>query len=253
VAPLPEITDGSTAADLHEAKRYVGGIARRIGVRSDLMEDSVSEGLIALLAAQKTGAPLAASVRNRIIDFYRRHEHSRCQDRPTFESIGERDFPDPRPNSNGGPGTPDRRRNQKDAVAGQCRLSLRQSQILDHLLAGRRNKEIASALGVTVKTIDSHCLALYRKLGVRSRGEVFGISRERESMVGPQHDDLRLSVEALQSEVSELKQRLEALIGGLQAAVQLPVDYSALNPPRRGESNSRGRSLNSPIARASSA
>src|SRR6185295_17858163 len=101
VTPLPTITDSSTAADLKEAKRYVAGIARRIGVRSDLMEDSVSEGLMALLKAQQTGSPPAASVRSRIVDFYRRHEHSRCLNKPTFESIGERDFPDPRLDSAG--------------------------------------------------------------------------------------------------------------------------------------------------------
>ena len=244
--PLPTITASSTAADLHEAKRYVSGIARRIGVRSDLMEDSVSEGLMALLKAQETGAPPAASVRNRIIDFYRRHEHSRCQNKLTFETIGERDFPDPRPDSVGEPDSPHPRLVQPEAAPSQRRLSLRQSQILDLLQTGRRNKEIASALGVTIKTVDSHCSTLYRKLGVRSRSEACGISRG--PMVGPRNDELWLSLEALQSEVSELKQRLEALISGLQAAVQ-PLAHDS---PGGDEPSLNGPSPKARVACASS-
>jgi len=230
VTPLPAITDGSTAADLHQAKRYVTAIARRIGVRSDLMEDSVSEGLIALIKAQETGAPPAASVRNRIVDFYRRHEHSRCLNKPTFESIGERDFPDPRLDPAGERDSPNPRPGPA-SLTSQCRLTPRQSQILDLLVAGRRNKEIASALGVTIKTVDSHCLALYRKLGVRSRVEACSISRG--PIVGPRNDEIWLSLEALQSEVSELKQRLEALIGGLQAAIQAPRRLLAFESAER--------------------
>jgi DNA-binding NarL/FixJ family response regulator len=37
---------------------------------------------------------------------------------------------------------------------------------------GRRNKEIAAAMYVTVATVEAHLSRVYRKLGVRSRAEL---------------------------------------------------------------------------------
>jgi DNA-binding NarL/FixJ family response regulator len=47
---------------------------------------------------------------------------------------------------------------------------------------GRRNKEIAAAMYVTVATVEAHLSRVYRKLGVRSRAELAGsFSRDTRS------------------------------------------------------------------------
>ena len=52
------------------------------------------------------------------------------------------------------------------------RLSRREKQIVDALLAGRTNKEIARQLGVSDQTIKNQLTTLYRKVGVSSRLEL---------------------------------------------------------------------------------
>ena len=42
---------------------------------------------------------------------------------------------------------------------------------------GRRNKEIAAELFVTVGTVEAHLTRVYRKLGVRSRAELARVYR----------------------------------------------------------------------------
>jgi predicted ATPase/DNA-binding CsgD family transcriptional regulator len=54
---------------------------------------------------------------------------------------------------------------------GPTRLTPRQREVLVLLAQGRTNKEIAVQLGVTAKTVMHHTTAIYRTLGVRSRGE----------------------------------------------------------------------------------
>lgn len=60
-------------------------------------------------------------------------------------------------------------------------LSPAQRRILDGLLRGLRNKQIAFEMGITEKTVKAYTTAMYRKLGVSSRtqaiilaGEVMG-------------------------------------------------------------------------------
>lgn len=48
-------------------------------------------------------------------------------------------------------------------------LTTRQRQVLDHLVAGRSNKEIARALNLGEGTVKVHVAALFRVLGVTSR------------------------------------------------------------------------------------
>lgn len=50
-------------------------------------------------------------------------------------------------------------------------LSPREQQVLRELARGLRNKEIAVELHITPKTVMHHTVAIYRKLGVRSRAE----------------------------------------------------------------------------------
>ena len=51
-------------------------------------------------------------------------------------------------------------------------LSPSEHQVAELVAAGRTNAEIAAALFVSVRTVESHLTRTYRKLGVRSRTEL---------------------------------------------------------------------------------
>ena len=57
-------------------------------------------------------------------------------------------------------------------------LTSREQEILDHIVAGQSNKQIANALFVELSTVKWHITALYRKLGVRSRRQAIVRARE---------------------------------------------------------------------------
>lgn len=59
----------------------------------------------------------------------------------------------------------------------------RQQQVLDALVRGATNKEIAARLGCSVKTIEFHLDRLFDKFGVRTRAGLVGVVL-RESL-GP--------------------------------------------------------------------
>jgi DNA-binding NarL/FixJ family response regulator len=63
------------------------------------------------------------------------------------------------------------RRWREDVCKKWDSLSSRESEVLQLLTEGAKNKGIAESLGVTVKTIDKHLENIYRKLGVTSRAE----------------------------------------------------------------------------------
>lgn len=48
-------------------------------------------------------------------------------------------------------------------------LTLRETQILELLVGGRGNKELAGQLGLSEKTVKAHLAAIFRKLGVGNR------------------------------------------------------------------------------------
>jgi DNA-binding NarL/FixJ family response regulator len=50
-------------------------------------------------------------------------------------------------------------------------LSQRESEVVDHLVRGQTNKEIARDLGLSVRTIEAHLRNVYGKLGVSNRTE----------------------------------------------------------------------------------
>jgi len=51
-------------------------------------------------------------------------------------------------------------------------LTIRERQVLALLCMGYRNNEIASILGVGYSTIQTHLQNIFRKFGLRSRGEI---------------------------------------------------------------------------------
>lgn len=57
-------------------------------------------------------------------------------------------------------------------VAGMLRLSLREREVIGHLLAGRTAKEAASALGVELTTLRTHQYRAFRRLGIRTLKEL---------------------------------------------------------------------------------
>jgi DNA-binding NarL/FixJ family response regulator len=50
-------------------------------------------------------------------------------------------------------------------------LSDRESEVVDHLVRGQTNKEIARDLGLSVRTIEAHLRNVYGKLGISTRTE----------------------------------------------------------------------------------
>lgn len=63
-------------------------------------------------------------------------------------------------------------------LPGLTRLSARELEIVEHLLAGKRSKEIALLLDISEKTICTHRSRAFRKLGLRSDRELFLLAAE---------------------------------------------------------------------------
>ncbi len=49
------------------------------------------------------------------------------------------------------------------------RITLREKQVLEMLVEGRSNKEIANPLGIEERTVKAHVAKLMRKFGVQNR------------------------------------------------------------------------------------
>lgn len=58
------------------------------------------------------------------------------------------------------------------AVGGEDKPTAREMEIIQLLTEGRSNKEAADALGISVKTVETHRAAIMRKLGLHSIGEL---------------------------------------------------------------------------------
>ena len=65
----------------------------------------------------------------------------------------------------------------------RIRWSKRQRQVLDLLVAGKSNKEIAEALGISLDGAKWHLREIFAKLGVGSREEAAAYWRAQESGV----------------------------------------------------------------------
>lgn len=88
-------------------------------------------------------------------------------------SDGERADLVARPSEDADPSAADRATRRGAAALDQAPpgLSRRELEILEYLVDGWSNAEIASALGIAVRTVRFHLEGLYSKLGVTRRGE----------------------------------------------------------------------------------
>jgi DNA-binding NarL/FixJ family response regulator len=51
-------------------------------------------------------------------------------------------------------------------------LSAREREVVDHVVEGLRNREIADRMGITEKTVKTHLTHVYQRLGVDTRSEM---------------------------------------------------------------------------------
>ncbi|MFC6150940.1 MULTISPECIES: helix-turn-helix transcriptional regulator [Mumia] len=66
------------------------------------------------------------------------------------------------------------------AVAGEKPLTAREREVLDHLVEGRTNGEIASMLFISTKTVSVHVSNILAKLGASTRTEAAAIARRQQ-------------------------------------------------------------------------
>jgi RNA polymerase sigma factor (sigma-70 family) len=72
-------------------------------------------------------------------------------------------------------------REERAAAAKVARLTAREREVLEHAARGLHAKEIASALGISVRTVEVHKSRIMEKLEVRNIGELvrFALAGER--------------------------------------------------------------------------
>ena len=66
-------------------------------------------------------------------------------------------------------------RPRRDAISGMESLTPSERRVVELAASGRANRDIAQDLYVTPKTVEVHLSSAYRKLGIRSRGELGGV------------------------------------------------------------------------------
>ncbi len=64
------------------------------------------------------------------------------------------------------------------------RLTLREREVLHLLADGKRNREVAGRLGISIRTVETHRARIMKKLGVRTIGELVRFAL-RKRMVEP--------------------------------------------------------------------
>ena len=70
------------------------------------------------------------------------------------------------------------------SLPGEKTLSPRETEVLKHVLAGRRSKEIAVLMGVSEKTVGTHRSRLFQKLALRGDRDLFRLAAERGLIAG---------------------------------------------------------------------
>lgn len=64
-------------------------------------------------------------------------------------------------------------------ASGDAALTPREREVLEQIAAGRRNAEIATQLGISISTVESHVSHLLAKLNARSRTEALRNARQQ--------------------------------------------------------------------------
>lgn len=61
-------------------------------------------------------------------------------------------------------------------------LTARETEVADRAASGRSSREIGAELGIAQRTVDTHLLRVFRKLGIRSRAELRECSRNTDAL-----------------------------------------------------------------------
>jgi len=64
-------------------------------------------------------------------------------------------------------------------LAGDNQLTSREQEVLRHIAAGQSNKQIARALDLSVRTVETHRLNIKRKLGIEGQAELIRFAVQR--------------------------------------------------------------------------
>lgn len=63
-------------------------------------------------------------------------------------------------------------------------LTPRELEVLELMAEGKSSKEVAAALGISMRTVEGHLLLIFRKLGVRNRTAAAKIWWEHQNGTG---------------------------------------------------------------------
>ena len=142
-------------------------------------------------------------------------------------------------------------RPRQAALEGAAALTPRQRQVCELAAAGKGNRQIAQALFLSIKTVETHLAAGYRKLGVGTRPSSPPGSRNRSARLERERGDdpARLGRGLVLSRVRPVEQVAAMDERGRSAAVE--VDRVAR--PQRRPSRPRARASRAPRRRASGA
>ncbi|EFH80189.1 response regulator transcription factor [Ktedonobacter racemifer] len=67
----------------------------------------------------------------------------------------------------------------RSQAEGESELTERERDVLEAVACGERSKEIASRLGISLRTVESHLTSIYAKLGVDSRASAVAVGIKR--------------------------------------------------------------------------
>lgn len=86
----------------------------------------------------------------------------------------------------------------------QTGFSKKEDEVVDLLLQGKSNKQIAARLGITSRTVEFHLTNIYQKMGVASRSEAILMLTGRSAP-----DDLRQSTVEMGDPQKDIKEHIQ--------------------------------------------